>query len=451
MHEYRYAAPFPSTVCRKVTLNDQPLPLLVTSSNTAQNGLDIDSSIDNDGKADDDGGKPQRRRKRDILRANLGRFIPFLQPKGVERQDKEEKTEQVDDVFANIGEGQREDLVQALQATEDVLSSVNSVEAQDRTKQVVAANIAATLLRAKKAREAANPTLIAQQAEAVKAVKEGLRLELRTWLSNALTSVLGLGLELQNSDSLSTVNAEGTDNATGGIDSPSKASLLDTKWSERKISSNDHSTTYIGWRTAIEAIEEARYIFPNPKPLLYQTSTRDGALGVDVVPALTRRSKDGNGIVKMDISSEVHPNYALLLHACLMASMASYNLDLLPPSFIEGLMKDIRFYDQSPVTTMSSDNNDDDDMKASSLDLQDPQVTFPSITPDMDESEIEAAMIAAQAQQQAFAQAQIEQEAKRKQEKEEQVWKGVEHARRLGEDKAKRNKDGEDLSLVHIF
>ena len=281
-----------------------------------------------------------KRRKRDVFFGAIKSINPFNQNQNADEKEKamseEEKERKEEEEVAAQQSNLLDKVGLGLARTEKKERKSTS----DRKGIVQAASINSVLERAKAQREAANPTLVAQQEEDVKALKNALRKEIQVWkqgdrdkLSSSSSSEVDVDTGADTAAATVTAEMVGNmGNMNMGIVSPRMEFPLQSEMPLRSPRAAGHanSSTYDRWKTTVEALEQAKTVFPNPRTLLY------------------------NG--KGEFSS-THPNYAALLHSCMLCSMATYNLQLAEPS-ISGSSW---FQDQSTLSNVNNINNENKD------------------------------------------------------------------------------------------
>ena len=190
---------------------------------------------------------------------------------------------------------------------------------QSRQDLVAEASIRRTLRKAKRQRLEGNPSLIEQQRQDVVALKEAVQAEVNRWrfeASRAASEAVSVGSD-QGAIDLQGPTVKGEKTKNYAISKPLAHKIL--------AQDNHDNTLGISWERSMGAIKAARFIFPKPRQLKYET-LQQGAFTV---------RRDTPDSVRMELASDAHPNYAALLHACLLASLATYNLALL--SVFEGV------------------------------------------------------------------------------------------------------------------
>ncbi len=274
---------------------------LAASDNTNSNNSEapLDSSR-RDGYTEGSG----RRRKRDIFIGAVRSLNPFKRDRGKDSCSSQAEEEEAAAFLQQQSEllrkaGLSEDERSELQLKSKLESNTRSAreEKQAELQAAQAASMGRVLARAKAQREAENPGLLAQQAEDVRALKMALRKEIEYWRFG------GDGKVAENDSRTDTGVPRTKSSTVKGVASPRMEFPLASEAPAASPRAADHasSSTYSRWRTVVEAQEQAKYTFPNPRTLLY----------------------DGKGEF-----SSTHPNYACLLHSCLLLSLATYNLQL---------------------------------------------------------------------------------------------------------------------------
>lgn len=210
---------------------------------------------------------------------------------------------------------------------------------QSRQELVAAASIKQTLRRAKRQRLQGNPTLIEQQRQDVAALKEAVQAEVDRWrldASRIVSDAMGLGgLQPTNSD---------LERYTSGSGGNKRRSYAISKPLAAKLQSTEARPASLGtsWKQSVSDIETARFIFPEPRQLKYEILQKSAFTVQRDVPTS----------VRTELASDAYPNYAALIHACLLASLATYNLALMSvfegvESYVESTMNQMKEHIQS--------------------------------------------------------------------------------------------------------
>lgn len=356
LREYRYALPFPRDALQPVSLVDKLAPSRDARNGNnngvaSMSGSDIMTAIKEkrlreeqekkqaasklEAKTEPDAtaeGQP-RARKRDVLFNGLRAIGSVFTGRGNNNGDEstmdvESSEDGGDDGGASDEE--KEAMVQGfLEADADATSAASS--AATRQQQVTAATIEQTLRRAKKRRLENNPSLLEQQRRDVEVLKSALSEEVGRWRVEAtrvMGDAIGLTGELvvppQRSYAISKPVSAQSVTATGAASSSSSSLASE---------SDAEAPSYASWRASVEVIGSARTIFPVPRRLSYDTLPptafvvqRSGAGAVE---------EAGGGQIRTELATDSHPNYIALLHTCLTASLATYNLEL--SSVFEGM------------------------------------------------------------------------------------------------------------------
>ena len=175
-----------------------------------------------------------------------------------------------------------------------------------RQQQVTAASIEETLRQAKRQRLESNPALVEQQQQDVAELKAGLYAEVTRWRAEASRSV---------------------SEALGLIASPAAATATTAVGDNNDGSGGEAS--YASWRAAVQRIDEARYLAPEPRRLAFSEMPPSAFTVQRRTPSASPATPSSDtGRVRTELASEALPNYAALLHACLAASLATYNIAL---------------------------------------------------------------------------------------------------------------------------